>query len=69
MASPDASRTPALARDKDGLMIVECDLNLIQQVRDRWGIQMTGRHEIYAELLAKYVKHNFQPQVVTDPSI
>lgn len=50
-------------------MIVECDLNLIQQVRDRWGIQMTGRHEIYAELLAKYVKHNFQPQVVTDPSI
>jgi hypothetical protein len=32
VAAPDASRTPGLARNKDGLMVVECDLNLCQQV-------------------------------------
>ncbi len=68
-AAPDASRTPALARNKDGLMIAECDLNLIQQVRDKWGIQMTGRHEMYAELLAKYVKDGFEPQIIRDPQL
>lgn len=67
VAAPDASRTPALARNKDGLMIVECDLNLIQQVRDRWCIQMTGRHDLYADLLNKYVQNDFAPQIIRDP--
>lgn len=31
-AAPDASRTPSLARNKDGLMIADMDLNLCQQV-------------------------------------
>jgi len=69
VASPDASRTPALARNKDGLMIVECDLNIIQQVRDRWGIQMTGRHDMYAKLLARYIQHDFEPQIIRDPQL
>ena len=34
-AAPDASRTPSLARNKDGLMIADLDLNLCQQVRMR----------------------------------
>lgn len=28
VAAPDASRTPSLARNKDGLLVVDCDLNL-----------------------------------------
>lgn len=32
VAAPDASRTPSLARHKDGLMVVEMDLNLCRQV-------------------------------------
>jgi hypothetical protein len=31
-AAPDASRTPSLARHKDGLLVSELDLNLCQQV-------------------------------------
>ena len=36
-AAPDASRTPSLARNKDGLMIADMDLNLCQQVRGHRG--------------------------------
>jgi beta-ureidopropionase len=68
VAAPDASRSPSLVRNKDGLLIAECDLNLIQQTRDLWGLQMTGRHEIYADLLARYVKDDFKPQIIRDPT-
>lgn len=33
VAAPDGSRTPSLARDKNGILLVGCDLNLCQQVR------------------------------------
>eukprot|EP00879_Flechtneria_rotunda_P010755 GHRR01011238.1.p1 GENE.GHRR01011238.1~~GHRR01011238.1.p1 ORF type:complete len:117 (-),score=21.27 GHRR01011238.1:400-750(-) len=32
VAAPDASRTPGLARHKDGLLVTELDLNLCRQV-------------------------------------
>lgn len=32
VAAPDGSRTPGLARHKDGLMIADVDLNLCRQV-------------------------------------
>lgn len=64
-AAPDASRTPSLSRCRDGVMVAEMDLNLCRQVKDKWGFQMTGRHEIYAELLKKYCKHDFNPQVIS----
>lgn len=34
-AAPDASRTPPLARHKDGLLVADLDLNLCQQARRR----------------------------------
>jgi hypothetical protein len=124
-AAPDASRTPSLAFNKDGLMIADLDLNLCQQVRmltwaltqdacpvpadncpelflcifppsrarlsfppspgcprptaaclpgwlqlkDKWGFRMTARYEMYAEQLERYVQHDFQPQVIKDPSL
>ena len=32
VAAPDGSRTPSLARNQDGLLLCDCDLNLCQQV-------------------------------------
>jgi hypothetical protein len=37
------------------------------QVKDKWAFQMTGRHELYADLLNRYVTPNFAPQIVKDP--
>ncbi|XP_062526678.1 beta-ureidopropionase isoform X2 [Bombyx mori] len=43
VTAPNGCRTPALSRLRDGLMIVEIDLNLNRQVRDQWGFNMTSR--------------------------
>eukprot|EP01013_Petalomonas_cantuscygni_P022221 TRINITY_DN4251_c0_g1_i2.p2 TRINITY_DN4251_c0_g1~~TRINITY_DN4251_c0_g1_i2.p2 ORF type:complete len:397 (-),score=92.52 TRINITY_DN4251_c0_g1_i2:247-1437(-) len=64
VAAPDGTRTPALPRDKDGVKIAEVDLNLIQQVRDSWMFQSTGRHADYSRLFARYIKPDFVPQIV-----
>lgn len=69
VAGPDASRTPSLSRTSDGLLVAEVDLNLSQQVKDKWGFQMTARYDMYAEFLTNFVKHDFKPQVVRDPSL
>lgn len=69
VAAPDASRTPSLARNKDGLLVVDCDLNLCRQVKDKWGFRMTARYDIYADLFSRYTKPDFQPQIVTDPAL
>eukprot|EP00243_Klebsormidium_subtile_P003138 TRINITY_DN16303_c0_g1_i1.p1 TRINITY_DN16303_c0_g1~~TRINITY_DN16303_c0_g1_i1.p1 ORF type:complete len:429 (+),score=69.02 TRINITY_DN16303_c0_g1_i1:49-1287(+) len=68
-AGPDASRTPSLSRCRDGLMIADMDLNLGQQVKDKWGFRLTARYEMYAKLLSEYVKPDFVPQVIKDPSL
>lgn len=39
------------------------------QVRDHWGFQMTARHEMYAQLLADFVKLDYKPQIIKDPSL
>ncbi|KIZ00604.1 hypothetical protein MNEG_7362 [Monoraphidium neglectum] len=69
VAAPDASRTPSLARDMDGLMVADLDLNLCRQYKDKWGFRMTARYDMYAKLLGSYVRHDFQPQVIKDPSL
>ncbi|KAG9133393.1 hypothetical protein Leryth_024110 [Lithospermum erythrorhizon] len=66
-SAPDASCTPSLSRCRDGLMIADMDLNLCRQVKDRWGFRMTARYDVYAELLNRYVKPDFEPQVISDP--
>ena len=45
--SPPA-RLHSLARQRDGLMLVDADLNLCRQTKDKWGFQMTARYEMYA---------------------
>lgn len=68
-AAPDASRTPGSSRCQDGLLIAKLDLNLCRQVRDRWGFQLTARHKLYADLLTKYSRPDFEPQIVRDPML
>lgn len=67
ISAPDSSCTPSLSRHKDGLLISDMDLNLCRQLKDKWGFRMTARYEIYADMLARYVKPDFEPQVVSDP--
>ncbi|KAH9314866.1 hypothetical protein KI387_023493, partial [Taxus chinensis] len=68
-SAPDASCTPCLSRYEDGLIIADMDLNLCRQVKDKWGFRMTARYDMYAELLANYLKPENKPQVVTDPFV
>jgi beta-ureidopropionase len=64
VACPDASRTPGLSRVRDGLLVTQVDLNLIRQVKDKWGFQMTARLPLYADLLQRASRHDFVPQIV-----
>ncbi|BBN04517.1 beta-ureidopropionase [Marchantia polymorpha subsp. ruderalis] len=66
VAGPDASCTPSLSRCRDGLMVADCDLNLCQQVKDKWGFRLTARYELYAKFFNEYIKPDFKPQVVRD---
>ncbi|KAF2294240.1 hypothetical protein GH714_008502 [Hevea brasiliensis] len=66
-SAPDASCTPSLSRYKDGLLISDMDLNLCRQLKDKWGFRMTARYELYGDLLANYLKPDFEPQVICDP--
>jgi len=68
-AAPDASRTPSISRVRDGLIVAEVDLNLCRQVKDKWGFQMTGRFDMYAEFLTNYIKPDFKPQIIRDPGL
>ncbi|KAI3789096.1 hypothetical protein L2E82_01883 [Cichorium intybus] len=66
-SAPDASCTPSLSRNKDGLLISDMDLNLCRQLKDKWGFRMTSRYELYADMLSRYVKPDFEPQLISDP--
>lgn len=68
VAGPDASCTPSLSRSRDGLLVASLDLNLCQQVKDKWGFRMTSRYDLYADFFNRFVQHNFQPQMVRDPA-
>ncbi|KAF5301073.1 hypothetical protein FQA39_LY10892 [Lamprigera yunnana] len=64
VTAPDGSRTPGLSRVRNGLLVVQLDLNLCRQVKDYWGFQMTQRLDMYASSLNDAIKHDFVPQIV-----
>jgi len=64
VAAPDGSRTPGLSRVRDGLLLVEVDLNLCRQIKDTWGFRMTQRLDLYAESLTKAVQMEYKPDLV-----
>ena len=69
VAAPDAARSEGLSRLRDGVLAVDIDLNQVRQVKDIWMLQITGRHEMYANRLSEYVKPNYQPQRIRDPAM
>ncbi|XP_076453415.1 beta-ureidopropionase-like [Babylonia areolata] len=66
VTGPDGSRTPALSRTRDGLLVTEMDLNLIRQVNDFWNFRMTQRLDMYAAELTEAVKPDYKPPVVKE---
>ena len=69
VAGPDASRTPSLSRARDGLMVCDVNLGLCQQVKDKWGFQMTARYDLYNKFFNDFSRMDYKPQVVRDPSL
>lgn len=66
VACPDGSRTPGLSRVQDGILCTQVDLNLIRQVKDKWGFQMTARLPLYADIISRASKPDFKPQIISD---
>ncbi|XP_043464132.1 beta-ureidopropionase [Leptopilina heterotoma] len=62
--APDGTRTPGLNRNRDGILITQIDLNLCRQMKDKWGLRMTQRLDLYANELAEASKLNYKPQIV-----
>lgn len=60
MSAPNGMRTPSLSRVRDGLLISTIDLNLIRQVRDSWGFQVSFFYLIHLEYIEAYKKSCFQ---------
>ncbi|XP_041348264.1 beta-ureidopropionase-like [Gigantopelta aegis] len=65
-AAPDGSRTPALSRTRDGLIIAEMDLNLCRQIKDKWTFRMTQRLDMYAAELTEAVKPDYKPHIIKE---
>jgi beta-ureidopropionase len=66
LAAPDGTRTPALPRNKDGILITEVDLNMCRQERDIHTFRMCQRLPLYAEGLTRATKLDFKPQIVRE---
>jgi len=66
VTAPDGTRTPGLSRNRDGLLVVEMDLNLCRQIKDKWGFRMTQRLDLYARSLTEAIKEDYQPTVIKD---
>ncbi|KAI1719976.1 carbon-nitrogen hydrolase domain-containing protein [Ditylenchus destructor] len=66
VAAPDGSRTPGLSRIKDGVLIVELDLNLDRQTQDTWGFRMTQRLDLYAKSFTEAARPNYRPQIIKE---
>ena len=56
---------------RDGVLVCEADLNLIEQVMDSWVFRMTSRFPMYADLLKRYTDEEveFAPQIIKDPAM
>jgi len=66
ISTPSGCRTPALPRDKDGLLICEVDLNMCRQQRDIHFFRTGQRLSLYAESLTKAAKLDFKPQIIRE---
>ncbi|MBN3286849.1 BUP1 ureidopropionase, partial [Polyodon spathula] len=51
VAAPDGSRTPGLSRTRDGLLVVEMDLNLTRQISDKWSFKVRKLNFFFTDVL------------------
>ncbi|KAK6738530.1 hypothetical protein RB195_020561 [Necator americanus] len=63
VAAPDGSRTPGLSRTKDGVLVVEIDLNLCRQTKDHLCFRMTQRLDLYAKSITAAADPNYKPDI------
>ncbi|CAI5443155.1 unnamed protein product [Caenorhabditis angaria] len=63
IAAPDGSRTPALSRVQEGVLIAELDLNLCRQTKDAWGFRMTNRLDLYAKSFTQAADPEYRPDI------
>merc|ERR1712080_105293 len=64
VAAPDGSRTPGLSRVRDGLLLTQVDLNLCRQIKDKWGLRMTQRLDLYAASLHRASQLDYKPDII-----
>lgn len=53
-----------LSRERDGLLIVEMDLNLCRQIGDFWGFRMTQRLADYGRDFTLASQIDYKPQLL-----
>lgn len=63
VAAPDGSRTPGLSRVKDGVLLVEIDLNLCRQTKDQLCFRMTQRLDLYSKSIVAAADPNYKPDI------
>nr|CAB3267520.1 beta-ureidopropionase [Phallusia mammillata] len=66
VAAPDGTRTPGLCRTRDGLLVTTVDLNMCQQISDKWCFRMTARHDMYADALKESTSHDFKQNLIKE---
>ncbi|CAK8684126.1 beta-ureidopropionase-like [Clavelina lepadiformis] len=66
VAAPDGTRTPGLSRTQDGLLVTSVDLNLCQEISDKWMFRATARHEMYAESLKESTQLEFKQDIIKE---
>uniref|UniRef100_A0A0N5A2H5 Beta-ureidopropionase n=1 Tax=Parastrongyloides trichosuri TaxID=131310 RepID=A0A0N5A2H5_PARTI len=66
LAAPNGVRTPALSRNKEGILITEIDLNLCRQTKDTWGFKMTQRLGLYAKEFNEAAKPDFKRHIIRE---
>ncbi|CAG7817339.1 unnamed protein product [Allacma fusca] len=64
VAAPNGSRSLGLSRIQPGLLVVELDLNLCRQVKDKWNFQMNMRLPLYAQLFTKASNQDYKQHIV-----
>eukprot|EP00922_Rhytidocystis_sp_ex-Travisia-forbesii_P004697 GHVS01006913.1.p1 GENE.GHVS01006913.1~~GHVS01006913.1.p1 ORF type:complete len:376 (+),score=60.76 GHVS01006913.1:148-1128(+) len=65
VSGPDGRRTHSLSRTNHGLLVVDIDLQMVEQTRDKWMFQATGRYDMYGRLITAYAEpYGFIPQRV-----
>lgn len=54
----------SLSRDRDGILYAELDLNMYQQIKDKFGFEQSQRWPEYIENFKRAAHHSYEPQII-----